>query len=193
MRISTFQWIILKLNWGIKYNYNIKSQTTAWLNIVRKDCQFAQWTLSQTSIVDTTSLHRPSCWKVNLLTRLFTRVSLSAPETLGCLRRVVRYEAEAVGSMIWCEAHWKEIYLQKSSVYVCSCVLKGSKTSSGQQSSNCAIYCGDSFFQHLNIVFNWIDFPPFITELVKWLLSWEHVLLIEIHHLQTIYSPSTVR
>lgn len=53
MRISTFWCIILEMNWGIKYNYNIKSQTIALLKIVRKDCQFAQWALSQTSIVDT--------------------------------------------------------------------------------------------------------------------------------------------
>jgi hypothetical protein len=42
------------MNWVLECDYNIKSQTTALLKIVRKDCQFALCDLSQTLIGDRT-------------------------------------------------------------------------------------------------------------------------------------------
>lgn len=133
-----------------------------------------------------------------MLTEIFTIVSLSTPETLGCLHTLLTNLSKLWScgggfyDLMCIVAHRRDIHLQLSSVYVCSCALKCTKTFPGQQPSNCAVYSGDSFSPHLRIVFNWIGFVTFITELVKCPLSWELVLFIETHHLKTTSSLSTV-
>lgn len=172
------------MNWGLECNYNIKSPTTALLKIVRNDCQFAQWALSHTWIVDTTK---------SVLSILME----------GKLADRDTYQSQFVNTRNWSLVQWFEVYHDTEKTYTYSSLLntcvhmvfKVLKPFSA--SSRVIVRCISvqynqviHFFpRHLRIGFNQIGFLTFTKELVKCPQSWEIVLFIETHYLHSMTSP----